>query len=117
MIRIFDLGGRLKKEFFGYNQLTREGLTIHTGDINNDQRDEIITTPLRGGGGDMSVFSGDGELLNQFIAYPFDRTQSASFAVGDLTADGMAEIITAPAQYGDTLKVFSPHGVDRKSVV
>jgi len=116
MIRIFDLGGRLKKEFFGYNQLTREGLTVHTGDITNDQRDEIITTPLRGGGGDMSVFSGDGELLNRFIAYPFDRTQSASFAVGDLTADGMAEIITAPAQYGDTLKVFSPHGVLIKSI-
>lgn len=115
MVRIFDFQGRLKKEFLGYERSYRGGMDVQTGDMNNDRQDEIVTTPLLFGGGDIRIFSTDGELLNRFLAYPQDKTQSVSLAIGDLNADGMPEIVTAPAAFGDTVKIFSSHGSLQKS--
>lgn len=116
MVRIFDLQGKLKKEFLGYDGSFRGGLSVQIGDMNNDHRDEVVTSPLSVNGGDIRIYSDEGDLLNKFYAYPQDKFQAITFAVGDLDADGMPEIVTAPAVRGANVKIFSSHGALLSSV-
>ena len=115
-IKVFDVSGVLKYQFFAYHPSFRFGVQIATGDTDGDGINEIISTPARDHVSDVRVFSAQGILKGQFFAYPKANTGSISIAVGDLDNDGAAEIVTAPLE-GRTpvVKIFSGSGIVKKS--
>ncbi|MEK7067554.1 MAG: S8 family serine peptidase [Patescibacteria group bacterium] len=68
-VRIFDRAGRVRGQFFAYDQRFRGGVNVAAGDINQDGSDEIITGAGPGGGPQVRVFNSNGGLIDQFFSY------------------------------------------------
>jgi hypothetical protein len=47
-------------DFFAYAPSFSGGVTVASGDVNNDQRDDVITGAGAGGGPHVNIFSGLG---------------------------------------------------------
>lgn len=106
-IRVFDKNGNLIKEFFAYGADFSGGVNIAVGDVNGDGKDEIITAPMSAGGPHIRVFNNLGHAISQFFAYEENYHGGVNLAVGDVSNNGKAEIITAPAgKYEPKVKVF-----------
>ncbi len=71
-IRIFDGSGRVKDQFFAYNENFRGGVNVAAGDIDGDALAEIITGAGPGGTPHVRAFETDGVLLGSFYAYEED---------------------------------------------
>jgi Subtilase family/FG-GAP-like repeat len=108
-VRVFDMKGNLKSEFFAYASGFHGGVSVATGDVDADGTAEIITGAGPGGGPQVRVFSADGTVKEQFFAYDKNVTTGVNVAAGDINGDGIAEIITAPATHGGSqpVKYFS----------
>lgn len=112
-VRIFDSKGTVKGQFMAYPVSFNGGLSIAVGDVNGDGTDEIITAPNNGGknGPEVRVFNGKGELLNGFFAYAKQFSGGVNIAVGDVDADGVADIVTTPASSGGPhVRIFDRSG-------
>jgi len=113
-IRIFNGDGVLTSPgFFAFHPLFRGGVNIALGDTNGDGRDEIIAGAGVGGGPQVQVFSKEGRLLSPgFFAYNENVRTGVTVAVGDVTGDGVADIVTGTG-YGSApmIRVFSATGV------
>jgi hypothetical protein len=94
--------------FFASDPAFRGGVSVATGDLNGDGRDEIVAGAGPGGGPRVNVFSGaTGASLESFVAYEPEFTGGVNVAAGDLDGDGKAEIVTAPgAGGGPRVRVF-----------
>ncbi|MEW6607011.1 MAG: S8 family serine peptidase [bacterium] len=68
-VRIFDNQGRVRGQFFAYAKNFRGGVSVSTGDLNGDGKDEIITGAGFGGGPQVRIFDADGQVQSQFFAY------------------------------------------------
>lgn len=69
-VRIFNLEGQLKSQFFVYNTLFRGGLNLTTGDFNNDGKNEIITSVGTGYiGPEVKIFDSTGNFITNFMSY------------------------------------------------
>jgi len=87
--------------------------TIHTGagDLNANGYEEIVATPGAGMGPHVRIFNSEGRLVGQFAAYNQYFRGGVYLAVGDVNADGMAEIVTgAGAGGGPHVRVFNHRG-------
>ncbi|MBP9748930.1 S8 family serine peptidase [Patescibacteria group bacterium] len=110
-IRMFDTAGIMKGEFFAYDAKMTSGVSLAVGDLDADGRAEIITAPASGALPEVRVFDGEGKLLTSFLAYDAAFHGGVAVAVGDLDADGRAEIITAPGVGGGPhIRVFTAKG-------
>jgi hypothetical protein len=110
-IRIFDTSGIAKGEFFAFDKKMTGGVSLAVGDLDGDGRAEIVTAPASGTSPEVRVFDGEGRLLASFLAYAPVFGGGVSVAVGDVDADGRAEIITAPGVGGGPhIRVFSGKG-------
>ncbi len=110
-IRVFDTAGIMKGEFFAYDAKMTGGVSVAVGDLDGDGRAEIITAPASAAQPEVRVFDGDGKMLTSFLAYDPAFRGGVSVAVGDLDADGRAEIITAPGPGGGPhIRVFNSKG-------
>jgi hypothetical protein len=95
--------------FFAYSSSFTGGVRTAVGDVNGDGTPDIITAAGPGGGPHVKVFSGtDQALLYSFFAFDPSFTRGVNVAVGDVNADGKADIIVgADAGGGPNVKVFS----------
>lgn len=101
--------------FFPYDKLFRRNLNI--GTYINDGFFEIIAVgTTRGGGPQVRIFSGSGNLLSSFFAYDKNLRGGVSVALGDVDSDGALEVVTG-AGYGDKpiVKVFALNGEIKNS--
>lgn len=73
-IRVFDSGGRVKNQFFAYNESFRGGVSLATGDMDGDGLSELITGAGPGGAPHVRVFKPAGALIGSFYAYESDFT-------------------------------------------
>jgi uncharacterized repeat protein (TIGR01451 family) len=94
---VTELGG-----FFAYDPAFTGGVSVAAGDVTGDGVGELITGAGPGGGPHVRVLSFAGGLseLAGFFAYDPAFTGGVSVAVGDLTGDGIGELITGAGPGG-----------------
>lgn len=82
------------QSFFAYDPRFLGGVSLATGDVNGDNRSDIITGAGPGGGPHVQVFSGlDGSPMKSFFAYVPQFTGGVSVAAGDFNSDGRDDIV------------------------
>jgi hypothetical protein len=109
-VRVFNIAGEVKGQFFAYGQNFRGGVNVAAGDVNGDGIDEIITGAGPGGGPQVRIFNIGGKVEGQFFAYDSSFRGGVRVAIGDIdggAAQKKQEIITAPGPGGGPhIKIF-----------
>ncbi len=100
-------GVRVNPGFFAYASTFKGGVTVATGDLNQDGKAEIITGTATNGGSHVRSFSANGTpgSLN-FFAYSPYFMGGVNVGAGDLNGDGICEVITGMGYGGSLAKVF-----------
>jgi len=110
-VRIFDIEGRLKGQFFAYDKNKRSGVNIALGDIDGDGIFEIITGPGKGMKPEVKIFNREGKLLSSFLAYNEKFLGGVNVSAGDINGDGVDEIVSGPGLGGGPhVRVFNKDG-------
>ena len=116
-LRVFDgtngtkLLGQLGE--FAHGMPLAGGVTVAAGDVNGDNKADIIVGAGVGTGAQphVRVFSGlDRAVLSEFQAFP-NATHGVTVAVGDVSGDATPEIIVAAGAGGPgQVRSFTPAG-------
>ena len=72
IIKILRADGTLINEFYGYDNNFYGGINLSSGDINNDNKEEIIIGAGFMGGPHLRVFDSYGKLINEVFAFESD---------------------------------------------
>ncbi len=84
------------------------GPSVTLADMNGDGRLEVLAAAGRGADPRVSVFTLRGRQVASFLAYARSFKGGVHLAAGDLTADGVPEIVTVPARSGGPhVRIFS----------
>ncbi|MDP3964050.1 MAG: L,D-transpeptidase [bacterium] len=99
------------KNWLAFDKEFRGGGTVAVGDLGGDGTLEIVVGAGPGGGPQIRVFRQDGSEITNFFAYDEKYHGGVRVAVGDLDADGKAEIITGTGRGGGPqVRVFDGYG-------
>ncbi|OGL71685.1 hypothetical protein A3C17_00325 [Candidatus Uhrbacteria bacterium RIFCSPHIGHO2_02_FULL_53_13] len=112
-VRIFNHEGVLiHPGFFAFDKAFRGGVNVAVGDVTGDGFLEIVAGAGVGGGPHVRIFNRDGVLIHPgFFAFDKAFRGGVNVAAGDVTGDGVADIITGPGKGGTaTVRVFSQSG-------
>ncbi|MBI5621697.1 S8 family serine peptidase [Candidatus Falkowbacteria bacterium] len=101
-VKLFNTQLQDEGKFLAYDSKFTGGVNLAVADINHDGRQEVITAPGRGGGPHVRIFTQDGTVLQQFMAYDPKFTGGVNVAIGDVDGDKILDIIIAPGR-GDGL--------------
>jgi hypothetical protein len=84
------------------------GVFVASGDVTGDGLADIVTSAGPGGGPHIRVFDGkSGQIAWEFMAYAESFSGGVTVAVGDVTGDGQADIVTGAGPGGGPhIKVF-----------
>ena len=97
----------LLADFFAFTTLYAGGITVASGDVNNDRTEDIIVGAATGLAqvrvidgtmiDQLNVVEGDNEaILGDFFAFTLDFTGGVNVGAGDTNGDGHAEVIVGP---------------------
>ena len=115
-VRVWSVTGGSLSEltgFFAYDPAFAGGVTLAAGDLTGDGVAELITGAGPGGGPHVRVLNVAGGVseLTGFYAYEPGFAGGVTVAAGDLTGDGVAELITAAGSGGGPhVRVWSMAG-------
>jgi lipoprotein-anchoring transpeptidase ErfK/SrfK len=112
-VRTFRLDGSFINQFYAYDTNMLAGVNVAAGDVDGDGRTEIITGPKVGGGPHIRVFDGSGRVDQTVGFFAFDQSYNGgvNVAVGDVDADGKADIVVGSGEkMAPTVRVFSATG-------
>lgn len=111
-VRILRKNGKVLSSFFAFPKTFRGGVSLTTADLDGDDNEEILTAPESSGGPQVRIFSKNGKLLSQFLAFPKAMTGGLRLAAGDMDGDGSEEILVSPsASERPLVRIFSRSGV------
>ncbi|MDZ4229709.1 MAG: S8 family serine peptidase, partial [Candidatus Veblenbacteria bacterium] len=110
-VTVYDLSGELIQQFLAYDPRYTKGVNVAAGDVDGDGQVEIVTAPRAGGGPHVRVFNLQGQLEYQFMALPENFRGGLSLAVGEITGDGVADIVLGVGPGGSNLVgVYNANG-------
>lgn len=110
-VRIFTPGGKLIGQFLAFDKSFKGLTNVACGDLSGDGIDKIIVGAGNAGNSQVKIFTAQGKLLGQFLAFDKKFRGGISLASGDVDGDGLAEIAVAPLQGGGPhLKIFDSRG-------
>jgi hypothetical protein len=113
LVRIFDKGGVLKKEFLVFAPTFNKGVNVAVGDIDGDAQNEIIVGAGYGGGPQVRIFKSSGRVLGQFFAYDKNFRGGVEIATVKSGAGGRGSaelIVTSPGNGGGPhIRIFDHH--------
>jgi hypothetical protein len=97
LVRVFDGTGSLLTGFFAYDPAFRGGVRVGAGDVNGDGNEDILTGAGPGGGPHVRALNAkDLTSIVEFLAFPANYTAGVYVAGGDMTGDGVADIVVGP---------------------
>ena len=109
-VRVFKNNGALVNEWFAYPTF-QGGVSVAAGDLDGSGISQIVTAPQVGGGPQIRIFDGVGNLFGQFMVLAPNFRGGLNAAVGDIDGDGKGEIAVAPASRGGPqVRLFTPRG-------
>ena len=109
-VRVFDIEGQVKSQFFAFDSNLRHGVEVAVGDVNKDGLDEIITTLDSGDSSQIKVYDFKGNIISEFSAYD-NMNIGVNVAVGDISGDGQDEIVSSTkAGSGPQVRIFDMYG-------
>jgi len=101
----------LENEFFAFDAYYLGGLSVASGDLENDGSLEIVVGLGKGTHPWFKIYNSNGELRSQFLAYADNFRGGVEVAIGDLDGDGVKEIITGAGKGGGPhIRIFSATG-------
>lgn len=98
-VRIFSSDGKLKNKFSVFEKDFRGGVNVATGDVDGDGLKEIVVGAGPGGGPQIAIYNGNGELKSQYYAYDNDFKKGVWVSASDINKDGKAEILAGILNY------------------
>ncbi len=109
VVQVFEPDATETFSLFPYLPTFAGGVRVASGDVNGDGTPDIITAAGPGGGPHVKVFDGtNGATLHSFFAYDPQFTGGVFVGTGDVTGDGIADVITGAGPGGGPhVKVFS----------
>ncbi len=100
-VRVFDSSGTLQAQFFAYDSVLRNGVTVSACDVDGDGYEEIVTAQGPGGWPIVKIFDGHGNIINDgFSVLDGKFTGGVNLSCGDTDGDGTSEIVVAAMQGG-----------------
>lgn len=111
MVKVFKRNGTLLWSVTPFGYLSRDGVDVSAGDINNDGKDEVIVASRWGAQSKVAVISADGSrIIKRFK--PFNKYSGGfNVASGDIDGDSKADIIVGTEKNSSgTVKIFSGRG-------
>lgn len=104
----------LKKEFSAYRSTNKYGVFVAAGDVDGDDRAEVIVGTGPKSSAIVTLFTDAGRKIVSFAPFGSRSTVGVSVAVGDVDGDGKAEILTIPASGAGSLKAFRYNATTRR---
>jgi hypothetical protein len=101
-------GSTVLAQFAPYGNTFEGGVRVATGDLTGDGVDDIVTAPGWSTVGQVRIYTEAGVLLSSFDPYGASFVGGVQVAVGDVTGDGLNDIITVPSTGPALVKVFQP---------
>lgn len=112
-VNVWRADGVAYTSFLAFAESFTGGVQVAVDDLNDDNRVEVVATPGVGGGPQVRVFTVSGALINDFFAYDENSRQGVSATLGDVTGDGVEEIVTAVgAGVSNDVIVFDQDGTE-----
>jgi glutamine cyclotransferase len=111
-VRVIDVSGGSATElaaFFAFEPSFTGGVSVGVGDLTGDGVAELVTAAGLNGGSRVRVWSLSGglHLLQDFFAYNPALPGAVSVGVGDVTGDGVAELVTGAGGSAPQVRVWS----------
>jgi hypothetical protein len=101
LVNSYNADGGYLRTILAYEPSFRGGVHVVTADMTGDGIPDVITAPGVGGGPVIRIWDGnDGHLAREFNAYDPSFRGGVRVATGDLTGDGVIDIVTAPGPGG-----------------
>ncbi|HLD81607.1 MAG TPA: S8 family peptidase [Patescibacteria group bacterium] len=114
-VRVFSATGNLIKEFSVYGIGGPSEIDVALGNMNADEKLEILTAPKSRHEPRAKIFNGQGLELRSFLVYTGFEI-GLDIDTGDVDADGVVEIVVgAGGGGGPQVNIFDPSGnVERR---
>jgi hypothetical protein len=100
VVKVFDRAGTRTGTFFAFDPAFTGGVRVATADVNGDHVEDVIAGTGPGAPARVRVFSGTDRamLLDAPVLEGF--TGGVFVAAGDVTGDGLADLVVTPDQGG-----------------
>lgn len=107
VIKVFDYKGKkVTPDILAFPKNFNRGISVATGDINSDSKDEIIVTTNSGQAPYIEIFDFQTRKIGQFLIFDKNFRGGVNIAAGDMNNDSYDEIAACQASQGTACKIF-----------